>query len=128
MRACLHLVLGEVVGVQAEVPIAIHVVDVGPHDLQGDVSSLVVGHHVSQLLHMLVTPPVPHTLLHHHTHGCHRIWSYTLFAGINRSVLADASFGQSLKNLTSSAVVMPLDSEAWTRMLACMVTVENNFE
>ena len=45
--ACLHFVLGKVIRVQAEVSIAVHVVNVGPHDLQGDVSCPVPGYHLT---------------------------------------------------------------------------------
>ena len=47
------------VWVQAEVSIAIHVVDVRPHGFQGNVSCLVLGHHLSQLLNILIAPPAP---------------------------------------------------------------------
>lgn len=56
-KSCLHLVFREVVRVQSEVSVAIHVVDVSPHDLQGNVSCLVLGHHLSQLLNILIAPP-----------------------------------------------------------------------
>lgn len=52
----LHLVSAEVVGVQAEVSVAIHVVNVSPHGFQRQTGCLVLGHHFSQLIHILVTP------------------------------------------------------------------------
>ena len=65
-KSCLHFVLWEVTRVQAEVSIAIHVVDVSPHDFQGDVCCLVLGHHLSQLLNILIAPPAtPLALLYH---------------------------------------------------------------
>lgn len=53
----LHLIRREVGGVEGEILVAVHVVDVGPHDLQGDTSSGVAGDDGLQIRHILVAVP-----------------------------------------------------------------------
>ena len=67
---CLHFVFGKVGRIQGEIPVAIHVVNISPHDFQGDVGSLVFGNHFRQLLHMLVPPPAPHLNPFLQSHCC----------------------------------------------------------
>eukprot|EP00162_Nutomonas_longa_P014170 comp21855_c0_seq1/m.49429 comp21855_c0_seq1/g.49429 ORF comp21855_c0_seq1/g.49429 comp21855_c0_seq1/m.49429 type:complete len:488 (-) comp21855_c0_seq1:72-1535(-) len=51
-----HFVHGIVDRVQGEIAVAVHVVDVGPHDLQRNAGSTVVGNDLLELLDTLVTP------------------------------------------------------------------------
>ena len=52
-----HFIFVVADGIESEILVSVHVVDVIPHGIQGDVCLLVILHHRLELIHSVVTPP-----------------------------------------------------------------------
>jgi hypothetical protein len=52
-----HFIFVVADGIESEILVSVHVVDVIPHGIQGDVCLLVVLHHRLELIYSVVTPP-----------------------------------------------------------------------